>query len=98
MTDDDNMEPEYYVQFTGSDVVYGHMSDGNFVQEYTDKIFASEKLASGGYMIKAINSSGIKYTYLTSESDDTILEYYETWDEFDYADKYFGGSSLSKCE
>ena len=98
MTDDDNMEPEYYVQFTGSDVVYGHMSDGNFVQEYTDKIFASEKLASGGYMIKAMNSSGIKYTYLTSESDDTILEYYETWDEFDYADKYFGGSSLSKCE
>ncbi|SDJ70980.1 hypothetical protein SAMN04487760_11227 [Lachnospiraceae bacterium G41] len=98
MTDDDNMEPEYYVQFTGSDVVYGHMSDGNFVQEYTDKIFASEKLASGGYMIKAMNSSGIKYTYLTSESDDTILEYYETWDEFDYANKYFGGSSLSKCE
>ena len=98
MTDDDNMEPEYYVQFTGSDVIYGHMSDGNFVQEYTDKIFASEALASGGYMIKAINSSGIKYTYLTSESDDTILEYYETWDEFDYANKYFGGSSLSKCD
>ena len=98
MTDDDNMEPEYYVQFTGSDVIYGHMSDGNFVQEYTDKIFASEKLASGGYMIKAMNSSGIEYTYLTSESDDTILEYYETWDEFDYANKYFGGASLSKCE
>ncbi|MBO4701826.1 MAG: hypothetical protein J5625_04090 [Lachnospiraceae bacterium] len=98
MTDDENMEPEYYVQFTGSDVIYGHMSDGNFVQEYTDKIFASEKLSSGGYMIKAMNSSGIEYTYLTSESDDTILEYYETWDEFDYANKYFGGSSLSKCE
>ena len=98
MTDDENMEPEYYVQFTGSDVIYGHMSDGKFVQEYTDKIFASEKLASGGYMIKAMNSSGIEYTYLTSESDDTILEYYETWDEFDYANKYFGGSSLSKCE
>ena len=98
MTDDENMEPEYYVQFTGSDVIYGHMSNGNFVQEYTDKIFASEKLASGGYMIKAMNSSGIEYTYLTSESDDTILEYYETWDEFDYADKYYGGASLSKCE
>ena len=98
MTDDENMEPEYYVQFTGSDVIYGHMSDGKFVQEYTDKIFASKELASGGYMIKAMNSSGVEYTYLTSESDATILEYYETWDEFDYADKYFGGSSLSKCE
>ncbi|MBQ2185040.1 MAG: hypothetical protein II399_10430 [Lachnospiraceae bacterium] len=98
MTDDDNMEPEYYVQFTSTQIVYGHMTNGSFTPEFSDKIFDSEELASGGYMIKAINSSGIKYTYLTSESDDTILEYYETWDEFDYADKYFGGSSLSKCE
>ena len=96
--DGDDMQPEYYVQFTSTQIVYGHMTNGSFTPEFSDKIFDSEELASGGYMIKAINSSGIKYTYLTSESDDTILEYYETWDEFDYADKYFGGSSLSKCE
>ena len=98
MVDEENMAPEYYVQFTGSDIVYGHLKDGNFVPEYTDKIFVCEQLASGGYLIKSINSSGVKYTYLTSESDDTILEYYETWDEFDYAEKYFGGASLSKCD
>jgi hypothetical protein len=74
------------------------MTNGSFIPEYSDKIFAAEELASGGYMVKSINSTGIKYTYLTSETDDTVLEYYETWDEYDYADKYFGGSSLSKCE
>ena len=98
MVDDENMAPEYYVQFTSSEIVYGHMTNGSFTPEFSDKIFASEELASGGYMVKSINSSGVKYTYLTSESDENVLEYYETWDEFDYADKYFGGSSLSKCE
>ena len=98
MVDDENMAPEYYVQFTGSEIVYGHMTNDSFIPEYSDKIYASEELASGGYMVKSINSSGVKYTYLTSESDENVLEYYETWDEYDYADKYFGGSSLSKCE
>ena len=98
MVDDENMAPEYYVQFTGSEIVYGHMNNDSFIPEYSDKIFAAEELASGGYMVKSINSTGIKYTYLTSESDENVLEYYETWDEYDYADKYFGGSSLSKCE
>lgn len=98
MTDDNNMVPEHYVQFTSTQIVYGHMTNGSFIPEYSDKIFVSEELASGGYMVKSINSSGIKYTYLTSESDANILEYYETWDEYDYADKYFGGASLSKCE
>ena len=98
MVDDENMAPEYYVQFTGSEIVYGHMNNDSFIPEYSDKIYASEELASGGYLVKSINSSGVKYTYLTSESDENVLEYYETWDEYDYADKYFGGSSLSKCE
>ncbi len=34
----------------------------------------------------------------TSESDENVLEYYETWNEEEFPDTYSGGASLSRCE
>ena len=90
--------PEYHVQFTDSEVIYGHMLDGEFVTDHTAKIIHLENTASGGYKIQVESSNGGHYTYQTSEDDDNVLEYYETWDENDFHSKYRGGASLWKID
>ena len=91
---DGEMQPEYYVQFTATEIVYGHMEDGNFSPEYSDKISSIEETAAG-YRVQAESSGGMKYTFQTSESDSEILECYETWDEADFPDMFRAGASLS---
>lgn len=96
MGDDDIVQPEYYVQFTDSEIIYGHMKDGGFVPEYSNKICNIEEPEEGIYRIQAEASKGGKYTYQTSEADKDILEYFDTWNEDEFPDKYSGGASLSR--
>ncbi len=95
--DGDTMAPEFYVQFTDTDIVYGHMKDGEFVVDHSDKITSLEALAGGGYRVQAEASNGVRYTYQTCDTDPDVLEYYETWAEEDFAEAYRGGASLSRC-
>ena len=94
--DDGSMQPEYYVEFTDSEIKYGHLKDEEFVVDHVDTI---ESLSFGEKcIIQAKSSNGVKYTYQTSESDENVLEYYETWNEDEFSDTYSGGASLSRCE
>ena len=95
--DDNTMEPAYYVQFTKTEICYGHMADGQFVKEYSDKITRFDKTVDGSYLVQAESAKAGKYTFKTSESDTTVMEYYNTWEDAEFADKYIGGSSISKC-
>ena len=95
--DGETMQPEYYVQFTESHIIYGHMNNGIFITDHTDEIRSFNETAEGKYRMQAVSSSGVQYTYQTSESDDDVLEYYETWSESDFADTYSGGASLTRC-
>ena len=94
---DGTMSPEYYVRFTDSEVVYGHMKNGEFVPDHADPIIRLSADAAGGVKVQAQASNGAQYTFRTCESDDTILEYYETWREEEFAKMYRGGASLSRC-
>ena len=94
----EDMQPEYYVQFTEAEVNYGHMKDGAFALDHSDKISEIEKNADDEYKIKAESAGGIQYTYQTAEGDADILEYYETWDEEDFSEMYRGGASLSRIK
>jgi hypothetical protein len=96
--DGDDMQPEYYVQFTETQINYGHMKDGVFALDHSDKISEIEKIADGKYKVKAESDSGVQYTYQTAEGDADVLEYYETWNEDDFAEMYRGGASLSRNE
>ena len=96
--DGEDMQPEYYVQFTEVEVNYGHMKDGAFALDHSDKISEIEKNADDEYKIKAESASRIQYTYQTAEGDADILEYYETWDEEDFSEMYRGGASLSRIK
>lgn len=93
--DGDTMQPEYYVQFSGMNINYGHMKDGEFVLDHTDAIDTIESLAVG-CRIQAESENGVRYTYQTSEVDENVLDYYETWEENEFSDKYSGGASLSR--
>ena len=93
---DGTMSPEYDVRFTAAEVVYGHMKDGQFVPDHSDKIIFIDETAAGAYKVQAAASNGTLYTLKTSESDADILEYYETWREEDFAEMYRGGASLSR--
>ena len=95
--DDNTMEPAYYVQFTKTEICYGHMKDGQFVKDSSDKIVRFSKTVDGSYLVQAESAKAGKYTFKTSESDQTIMEYYNTWEDAEFADKYIGGSSISKC-
>ena len=87
----------YYVQFTSSEINYGHMTDdGDFVIDYSDKITLFECVAPGFYTIQAENSNGNQYTYQTAEDDNTIMNYYGSWNEDEFADTYSASSSLMK--
>jgi hypothetical protein len=92
---DDTMQPEYYVQFYGMSINYGHMKDGDFVLDHTDAIDTIESVGSG-CKIQAVSESGVKYTYQTSEGDENVLDYYGTWEENEFADNYSAGASLSR--
>ena len=92
--DDGSMQPEYYVEFTDSEIKYGHLKDEEFVVDHVDKIEAL--LLGSKCKIQATSSTGVKYTYQTSESDENVLEYYETWNENNFSEMYRGGASLTK--
>lgn len=96
--DEDSMQPEYYVRFTDSEIQYGHMVDGEFSLDHSDKISTIEVNAGGGFRVEAENSDGFKYTYQTCKDDSTILEYYGTWDDNEFSETYSGSSSLISCE
>ncbi len=72
------------------------MSGEEFVLDHSDKIVSSKITSRGGYIVKAESDNGYQYTYQSAESDPDILEYYETWNEIEFSDKYIGGKSLSK--
>ncbi len=95
--DDGTMQPEYYVRFSGTDILYGHLKNGQFVLDHSDKIISFEETSTGGYRVQAQTSNGSQYTFQTCESDDNMLEYYETWREEEFAEMYRGGASLSRC-
>ena len=61
-----------------------------------DDIELLEQYSEHSFKIQAVSSTGVKYTYQTSASDETVLEYYETWDESEYPDKYSGSASLCR--
>lgn len=94
--EDGSAYPEYHVQFTDTAIQYGHLKDGEFVPDHSDQIVVYEEISEGCFKVKAESSNGVQYTYQTSEGDKDVLEYYETWDEAEFADKYSGGASLSR--
>ena len=98
VAEDGTSTSEYYVQFTDSEIIYGHMKDEKFVPDHSDQISLLEKTETGGYKIQAVSSNGVQYTYQTSESNADVLNYFETWQEEEYPDKYSGGASLIKCQ
>ena len=95
--EDGTAHPAYYVQFTDSEILYGHMKDGAFVIDHTDTVSRFEKNAAGGFKVQAAAANGVQYTFRTSESDNDVMEYYETWNEAAFSDSYRGGASLSRC-
>ena len=89
-------QPEYFVRFMDSQIQYGHTDNGTFVMEYADDIDSIREIDDGRYRIQSKEHGGREYTYQTSEGDDSILEYYSTWNESEFADHYSAGSSLLK--
>ncbi|MCR5772495.1 MAG: hypothetical protein K6G87_14845 [Butyrivibrio sp.] len=94
---DGEIQPEYYVQFDGLQINYGHMKDADFFTDHIDEISYLEETSPGKYIVKAEASAGIQYTLKSAENDNDVLEYYETWNEKEFVDTYRGGSSLSRC-
>ena len=95
--DDGTISPEYLVRFKDSEIQYGHLKDGEFVFDYSDPILFFEQTEPDLYKVKAEAVNGVKYTYRTCETDQNVLEYYETWEENDFSEMYRGGASLSRC-
>ncbi len=94
MVSDDVAEPEWVIEFDEMAINYGHMDGDDFVVDHTDKIKTVEQDSEHSFTIQAETKDGIQYTYKTSEGDETILEYYETWDESKFAESYSGSASL----
>ena len=92
---DGSVQPEYYVWFTESEIVYGHVTDGQSAFDHADPIIKLSETA-GGVLVQAKSSNGVQYSYQTCESDPAVLEYYETWREEDFPQAYRAGASLSK--
>ena len=93
---DGTLAPSRYIQFTSADIKYGQMKDGAFVEDYSDKITKLEKTAAGGFIVQAEAANGVKYTFKTSDTDANTMEYYETWTESEYAEKYSASGSITK--
>lgn len=96
VNEDGTGAPEHYVQFTDKEINYGLIENGKFVTEYSDKVSLFEKTSTGGFIVQAETSTGSKYTFRTAESDPSIMEYYGTWDEKDFAKEYSGSASLMR--
>ena len=94
--DGDDMQPEYYVEFTATEINYGHMKDGVFALDHSDKISLLEQTSSGGYKVQAESANGVQYTFQTAETDPNVLEFYETWNESEFSEMYRAGASLWK--
>ena len=91
------LQPEYYVQFSDSEIIYGHMKKGEFIKDHADKITSFEELPTGGYEVRVDRADGSYYKYTTYEGDENILEYHWT-ESKDGPENYSGGASLEKCE
>jgi hypothetical protein len=91
------LQPEYYVQFTNSEIIYGHMKDGAYVPDHSDRIIRLEETAPGIFKVQAESANGTHYTYQTCESDHSVMEYYGTWSEEEFPETYSVGASLSSC-
>ncbi len=89
-----NSRPEWEVRFAEDAIEYGYDNGETFVLDHSDKICSLERISEHGFIVQAETASGVQYTYRTAESDETILEYYGTWDEKEYADNYSGSASL----
>ena len=96
--DDGQLYPEHDVQFTDTEIQYGRSKDGTFVPDYADRIVLIQKDAEGRYIIQAEAANGVQYTYRMSEGNADALEYFGTWDESDFPNKYSGGASLYREE
>lgn len=90
-------QPEYYVQFTGSEIHYLHQKDDELILDHSDPIVRIEEIGDGRYKIQAQSENGGQYTYQTAESDDHMLNYYWTWEEKEFPEKYSAGASLTYC-
>jgi hypothetical protein len=91
------LQPEYYVQFTNSEIIYGHMKDGAYAPDHSDRITRLEETAPGIFKVQAESANGTHYTYQTCESDHSVMEYYGTWSEEEFPETYSIGASLSSC-
>ena len=89
-------QAEFVIQFTDKAINYGHINDSEFVLDYSDEISTFEEIENNRYRVQAKNSNGVQYTYLTSETDSNVMEYFETWNEAEFADTYRGGASISR--
>lgn len=98
MVPDENgdVQPEWYVEFEGYAINYGHMEEDKFVVDHSDDVQCQMSDSDGNLFVQAENADGIQYTYRVSEDDKDVLEYYETWNEDEYADTYSGSASLSR--
>ena len=91
---DGNSRPEWEVRFAEDAIEYGYDEDDKFVLDHSDKICSIDQFSEHGFIVQAETANGVQYTYRTAEDDETILEYYGTWDESKYADNYSGSASL----
>ncbi|MBP3754776.1 MAG: hypothetical protein J6I66_07955 [Lachnospiraceae bacterium] len=98
MVPDENgdVQPEWYVEFEGYAINYGHMEGDKFVVDHSDDVQCQMSDSDGNLFVQAENADGIQYTYRVSGDDKDVLEYYETWNEDEYADTYSGSTSLSR--
>lgn len=98
MVPDENgdVQPEWYVEFVGYAINYGHMDGDKFVVDHSDDVQLQMSDSSGNLFVQAETADGIQYTYKISDDDKDVLEYYETWNEDEYADTYSGSASLSR--
>lgn len=98
MVPDENgdVQPEWYVEFEGYAINYGHMEGDKFVVDHSDDVQCQMSDSDGNLFVQAENADGIQYTYRVSGDDKDVLEYYETWNEDEYADTYSGSASLSR--
>ena len=91
-------QPEYYVQFSDSEINYLHMKEEELVIDHSNKIVSIEETSPGIYIIQAETANGGQYSYKTDENDVDQLNYYSTWDKADFPNTYSGGSSLSRID
>ena len=96
ITEGETAGPEYFVRFCvgeNAEAGYGTYNNDEFAREHSAKIVSAHKNDSGNYVINMASEEG-KYSYLWCGD---YIEYYETWDESEFADMYRGGASLTKA-